>query len=697
MTYMRRIDGSISVKSTPQIAHNRKRGQRRHTYARGMAQKFIAIDGEAFENGYCLLDSSIDSFPRLYSETPLQPMQVFDWLWELASQDEASGTDLVLYGAGYDFNNWLHYALHFDRELHTEGYECLDHRCLCKFCEGDWVTVDDIYFVMWQKGYKFALRKRGEQVQRKGFKPLTEVTIWDTQPFFQCTFESALQKYNIDVPAIIHDGKEARGTFKHSQLEWVSEYNKTECKLLIKLLDELKQSMHYVGIKLANWNGPGAAAKAKMKSEDVLAHNGRTNAGRGDYMVPDALFDAMLSAYAGGMARCLAIGHVDRAYTADINSAYPFQLTQVPCLTHGHWEHSTHYIPNKFGVWHIEYNNIPTSRPWIEPLFCRVKGNICYPDYVCRWAYAPEVDAILRHKPKALKVIEGYYWEPDWCEKPRPWQFLHREAMARLAFKEAGNLGPALVLKLMLNAAYGSCAQATGSSDLHNAPWSQQMMWAGWITAATRMKLWQAAMTAPESVLHMATDGILSTEALLVHESPHLGDWERGIVEDLTVVQFGFYFGTGLEKTRGFSKEERIQALSPTGLKPNEQMIHDIRAAWAQQTGVYRNLPYDYNAFVTAHEVRQGIAEFDNWCKWETRQKFVDIALVNEQHRLPRWPKGDNDVVQYFEDVNYDAGPWEDNWDAPPYTDSSEPHKPRFSKSHNWPVKYDMELTLEQI
>src|SRR6266581_1960035 len=67
---------------------------------------FVGVDGEGFENeGYGLLDTSLDEYPRLYTGSRLSSMQCLDWLWGLGKY--AGFCQFVLYGARYDYDNWL--------------------------------------------------------------------------------------------------------------------------------------------------------------------------------------------------------------------------------------------------------------------------------------------------------------------------------------------------------------------------------------------------------------------------------------------------------------------------------------------------------------------------------------------------------------------------------------------------------------
>src|SRR6266700_3652032 len=66
---------------------------------------FVGVDGEGVGNDYVLLDSSLNDYPRLYTGARLRTLECLDWLWGLAHH--AGYCTFVLYGARYDYDNWL--------------------------------------------------------------------------------------------------------------------------------------------------------------------------------------------------------------------------------------------------------------------------------------------------------------------------------------------------------------------------------------------------------------------------------------------------------------------------------------------------------------------------------------------------------------------------------------------------------------
>src|SRR5882672_8618812 len=102
---------------------------------------FVGIDGEGVGNDYVLLDSSLDDYPRLYTGSRLTTTQCLDWLWGLGTH--AGYCVFVLYGAGYDYNNWL-------RDIPFEDVQ--------RLASGQLVRVGD-YLILWQQRFKFEIRK----------------------------------------------------------------------------------------------------------------------------------------------------------------------------------------------------------------------------------------------------------------------------------------------------------------------------------------------------------------------------------------------------------------------------------------------------------------------------------------------------------------------------------------------------------
>ena len=595
-------------------------------------QYFCAVDGEGVGNDYVLLDSSMDDYPRLYTGQRLSTLQCLDWLWGLGQH--AGYCTFVLYGAGYDYNNWM-------RDIPFEDVQ--------RLANSQMVRVGP-YLVLWQARFKFELRKIAREdvtqpeysIDRYKYERIrtntgvnsrmdyTGLIFWDVLPFWQSSFVKALDMTLKDERAIdrplIEAGKEARGTFTHENIEWVSKYNKAECYNLAWMMVELDSWFKQSAIKPLHYNGPGSAAKAMLRTHTTFLHAGRkinsqtrkVSSMVGEYVFPGAdnprhMLTRALSAYAGALNRQLMIGyHPGPAYQYDIISAYPAAEVRLPCLSHGRWERVSKFDPASFGLWKVRYR---ASKPMLlYPYFWRAPdGSIEYPfRFDERWMHTAELAAGLYLDANGTMVLDGWVWRPGECDNPRPFWWVGEAFKQRQAYKAAGNDGASNGLKLPLNSTYGSVAQARGGS-LARPPWSQQLLWAGAITAYTRTRLRLAFELNPAAIAHMATDGIISLSRLPLALGKGLGQWEETELNDLTVVQYGVYAAREKHRERGFRlTDEEVP-----------EFIRRVHEMWA--TGTWQSLEVTQHMFMTCGLVAVSEARYEEWCTWKDVTKKIEL------------------------------------------------------------------------
>lgn len=668
-TYTRKNDRHINRKPIP----------------RGLKQKFVAVDGEGIGNDYVLLDSSVGSYPRLYTGKRLTTTEILDWLWNLAKHKDTKSCDFVLFGAGYDYNNWLRDVRDDDRTgkqlalaqaIENAKTECPD--AVKDFAKGG-IVWHRPYLIQWMQGYKFEIRKWNlsyannyEPVQR-GTDTSTSLIFWDAYPFWQTSFVDAIESTLGDVPPLITKGKEARGSFTHENIGWVSEYNRLECSLLIDMMTELKEWLHRANIRLISWNGPGATAKAMLRTHKPYLHSGRELRGGehsrssdvGAYLCPPELLEAALSAYAGGRNQILQVGYVDKAYQYDIISAYPSAMVHLPCLTHGHWQRTSSFTPNRFGVWRVRYRTALDGLYPIYPLFHRdtTDGTIHYPSVVdWRWAHTVEVANALKWDRAGVTVDYGWVWIPEVCSKPKPFDWVSRSFFQRKTYKLKGEKGASTAIKLALNSLYGSLAQARGGT-VEDPPWSQQLLWAGAITATIRTKLHNASMLDPAAALHMATDGLITSRELPgIGIGTALGAWEVSELTDLTLVQYGVYFSNEKSRSRGFSKD----------LLPD--FVGRVHEIWNRRGRGYEQIHYDVPYFVTCGLVANGMEPYDEWCHWKQRPEKLSVYVNDLYSRVEPESVRPDALVPVREDTRYMET-----------TGASAPYEPKWGKGENFP------------
>lgn len=600
---------------------------------------FVGVDGEGVGNDYVLLDSSLVDYPRLYTGARLTTQECLDWLWGLGAH--AGYCKFVLYGAGYDFNNWL-------RDIPPDDVKRLANSQPVRYGN---------YMILWRQRFVFELRKiRAEDTtkdeyaaERYKYKSIKTrlgddrvdyigLQFWDALPFWQTSFVKALEKTlgsRTIEPELIEAGKEARGSFTHENIEWVSKYNKAECHNLAYMMCELDSWFKQAGITPMHYNGPGSAAKAMLRTYQPFLHAGRRISRKSrsaskmvhEYVFPGAddarhMMHRTMSAYAGGLNRQLMIGyHPGECWQYDRISAYPYAMLNLPCLSHGRWQRTRKFDPASFALWKVRYK--ATHVMPLYPFFWRLPdGSIEYPyAFDERWAHTAEVRAALAVDPAGVVISDGWKWIPDVCDNPYPFWWVAKAFALRQHYKSVGNEGASIAIKLPLNSLYGSIAQARGGT-VARPPWTQQLLWAGAITAFSRASLYLAHRLAPESTIHLATDGIISSSPLPLKIGDKLGDWEVTRLRDLTCVQYGVYMGTeilpdGTEKPR---HRERGFRLTDDEVAGFTQEVHNM---W--KTGHWSSHELQQKLFVTCGLVAIGQKQYDEWCTWQDMTKLIEL------------------------------------------------------------------------
>jgi hypothetical protein len=364
------------------------------------------------------------------------------------------------------------------------------------------------------------------------------VRIWDVFSFFMCSALKAWEEYGIPVSEGVIAGKKARGTQSYLDLHEIREYWREENDAYVALADKLRMALHSADLFISSWHGPGAIATYSLRKHGMGAAMAN---------VPEPVNEAAQYAYGGGRFELFKVGRAGRTvYEYDINSAYPYAISQLPNLSHGRWVHKI--SPNsvaRFGVYRISWRVNPFKdnnmmRPM--PFFHRNKaGLISFPCVNETWVWSPELKGKLNFP--GLTVHEGWeFIEDDPTDRPFAW--LAENYAIRKQYKLQHN--PAqLALKLQMNSMYGKMAQRIGwNEEKLTAPKWHQLEWAGWVVSYCRAMVFHAALYAGNHLVAFETDAVFSTKPLREHLDigDNLGQWEETIYDDFIYLQSGCRF-----------------------------------------------------------------------------------------------------------------------------------------------------------
>jgi hypothetical protein len=477
---------------------------------------------------------------------PLRTLQILDWICDLPAEPL-----LVGFAFGYDTTQMLrdlpaerlsNAVKAKDGTIIKPGTGLFDDKP-AEAGRSRYTYFEDYGIEYLPKNYLRVCRiKRGRVTLDDGRTYMTRVrvegttrTIYETFGFFQKSFLKALQDFGIGEAywATIERNKENRSEFVRITRE-IREYNRIECELLAELMETFREVCHGNGLRPRTWNGAGKLA-AYMHGE-----HGTPTAERVASSVPNGVLRMAADAYYGGRFEVTRIGEVPGPiHEADIGSAYPAAMRELPCLLHGTWEpFEGKPPPSGFYVAYAAFSHAAGTPVCGLPIR-KHDGRLFWPREGQGTYWSPELRSAGRLGAK-IHCTAGWRYITN-CEC-RPFDWIDPIYAKRKALDKDRAGYP---LKLGLASLYGKLAQRIG-----NPRWGN-LVWAGLITSITRAWLNDAARQAPDSVVMFATDAIFSKVRLDLAYGDGLGEWEAKQHDRLFVVQPGIYFGASRPKTRG--------------------------------------------------------------------------------------------------------------------------------------------------
>jgi hypothetical protein len=353
-------------------------------------------------------------------------------------------------------------------------------------------------------------------------------------------------------------------------------YNVLENDVLSRLMGTVNRGFVSDGIRLRTdqWYGPGQAAQVWLRN---------IGAPTGDQVreaVPAWAIDAARMSYYGGWFETFINGVIPgTSYAYDINSAYPYAISTLPCLLHGTWTRGTG-TPDRLrrGNYRLINARFSGRNDYIGTMPHRdAKGGISRPRHTAGWHWQHEVDAAKAAKTvTTVEVEEWIEYEP--CSCPPPLREIEELYLGRLKVDKNSPSGKSK--KLVYNSAYGKMAQSIGMPKFSNS------IYASLITSHCRTMILRAIATHPQkakAVAMIATDGIvfLSPHPKLNVHPTQLGAWDCSEHENLSILMPGLYWD---DKSRESIRAGENLTLKSRGVsgKYLAPFIDTFDAQWAE-------------------------------------------------------------------------------------------------------------------
>lgn len=466
--------------------------------------------------------------------------------------------------------------------------------------------------------------------------------VWDVFAFFQSKFTKACIDWQIgdkDTVSAMETMKERRSSFDAQSWTEIRAYCQMECLHLAQLGRQLLDAHVNAGYELKSYFGAGSTASALMKKHDVKEYIGE---------IPDEMKEGVACAFFGGRFENSVIGEVRRpVWNADINSAYPYAATFLPCLIHGRWRKLTRGLDREIErstlalvEWHLPKLSPNSSgiTAWGPLPVRKVNGTIAFPlGAYSGWTWKAEFSSAQKLRPDLIASTAWLYNSDCKCQ---PFSFLPGVYLDRIAL---GKDAKGIVLKLGPNSVYGKLVQSVGIE-----PPFQCWVWGANITSTCRSQLLDAIHSAPSpaNVLMLATDGVWSDVPLRLgnaretgtsHTPKPLGGWDVKVYpRGVFAARPGIYFPLNpteddLQKVRArglgrrvlYEQHRVVQSAFGTGQNSvylgaafSDARTRDLYAATQRFIGAKTGL-----SFAPKSGVKRS-PDYGEWVDWPTEVSF---------------------------------------------------------------------------
>jgi len=393
--------------------------------------------------------------------------------------------------------------------------------------------------------------------------------------------------------------------------------------------------------------------------------------------LPDyGLLQASLDCFHAGHIETMSMGSFKNIYNADINSAYPYAMSQLPS-TEGIYLRNRNYEPDAIYSYFkiiIDYHNDFSSPLW----FMKGANNYHATGLFNTWITKPEYEflTVSDFKP----IIEKAYHLKETSQTIKPFENLINDLYERRMQAKRENDPIEKVIKVILNSMYGvtintvlKYEESEDDTDIwivnaYNEIINYQKtfkatnmynpLFATQITALTRMKIFNDFKKYFKDINAISTDGIyLKKKPRTIKVSEGLGNYSLDKINKYILLGSGRYFSLDKDdKVENSHSRFRGVSVAPTQMYGAMDINRDKKNIEVNKTKVIKlkesqkNSNY-YNLSFSSFPLQQ-FNQKDLFNTFQTTQKKINFY---EQRR--KW-FGEFETIQDIFDTQLSSRPY---------------------------------------
>lgn len=388
-----------------------------------------------------------------------------------------------------------------------------------RFFNNDFITY---------KGFKLRYFRNKILIIQKGKE---QKVFYDIFNFFNSSFVEVLKILELDKKfkeefEYIKEFKLKRDKFSNKILKKIIYYNKLECFLGLKIVETIYNLLPS-DLKTLKLYGSSAITNIYMKKCEI---DKKINSYR---LIKDFDFKIFKEMFFGGRMEAFKVGKFYDVYKYDINSAYPFVISQLREVKEIYKNKNLNEIVDT-DIYYIKMTIYDNDLIGLLPV--RLKsGIVVFPSYVEGYYYGFEVKAVFLYQKKykvKLEILKRF----SVVLGDLLFENINELYKKRLDYKQKNDKRN-LIYKILLNSIYGKFSQKVGKNIFNN------YYYAGLITSCIRGKILIDFIDYAKDIIFIATDGVLlknKNDKLVINSE--LGNYEEIKIKDAFVVMSGVYY-----------------------------------------------------------------------------------------------------------------------------------------------------------